>query len=359
MLALLAPMLGFGAYRASVYFGGAHHWRAAQRALERRDFETASAHLKKALEVWPKDVAIHLVAAQTARLLGDYRAADEHLRAYRRNKGPTDGEALEEKLRRVQDGELGEGDALLASCGDRPDAPETPWILEALIEGSLKVLDSASAQGLNFEVPRDWRARKAVDLWLRLRQNRADQAQGLVWRGRIHAHARDDAAALADFRAALEMDPEHFEARWTLANSIFPKAPEEAAEHLELLRRRRPFYPHLAQTLAAVRRSLGQTDEAARLLDEILAATPDDVGALLERGMIALDEGDSAKAEAWFRRAEKRAPNTPEVCRALSRCFHLSGRVEEARRYHDRFEQLEGDRNAKREQLYKAGPVHP
>ena len=357
MLALLSPLLGFGAYRASVYFGGMHHWRAAQRSLVQRDFESASAHLQKTLDVWPQDVAVRLVAAQTSRVLGDYRAADAHLRAYRRSKGSADAEALEERLRRVQDGDLGEGDAMLASCVDRPDAPETPWILQALIEGSLKVLDNASAQGLDFVIPKDWRARKAVDLWLRLRQNPADQAQGLVWRGRIQAHARDDAAALADFRAALAMGPEHFEARWTVANSIFQKAPEEAAAHLERLRRRRPDDLRVRQTLAAVRRSLGQTDEAAKLLDEILAATPDDAAALLERGMVALDEGDSAKAENWLRQAEKQAPDTPEVCRALSRCLHLAGRAEEARRYHDQFEQLEGGRNAKREQLLKAGPV--
>jgi predicted Zn-dependent protease len=260
---------------------------------------------------------------------------------------------LEHKLLPMQEGDLRQGNVLLALCTAHPEAPETPWILEAYIEGMVKVLQALPELGLEMPVGEDALIWPALDQWLQQRRSLADQAQGLVWRGQIHALTGDYRGGLADLRAALELDPNHFEARWLLAKTIIQEAPGEAADHLEALRRRRPEDARVRFTLAETRRTLGQLDEAGRLLDEILAAAPNDVPALLERARVALDAQQPADAEPWLRRAEELAPIHPDVHLTLSRCLHLAGRLEEAERYQTRFQQLDTDRKKKQEDLVR------
>jgi cytochrome c-type biogenesis protein CcmH/NrfG len=97
-------------------------------------------------------------------------------------------------------------------------------------------------------------ARRAADLWLRLRPSQADQMQGLVWRGRLHLFALEQAEAQAALRKALELDPDHFEARLQLALAVTQEAPAEAAAHLQLLRDRHPKNNHVRLLLATHRR---------------------------------------------------------------------------------------------------------
>src|SRR6266478_5826081 len=131
VLILLLPVLGFAAYRGALHFWGVYHYRAAQAALEARDFPAAGIHLQKSLEIWPRDLSIRLQAAQTARRQEDHDTAREHLRAYHQNRGSMEILELEHKLLPLQEGDLRQGKALLALCTEHPEAPETPLILEA------------------------------------------------------------------------------------------------------------------------------------------------------------------------------------------------------------------------------------
>ncbi len=239
-VAIIAPVLAVALYWLTGYLRGVYHERAARHALVERDFDTAQEHLQQALALGPRDAALRLLAAQTARRRRDYATANAHLRELRRLRPPDAVLALEEQLRRVQEGDLGDAQSLLASCAEQPDAPDTPMILEALIEGSLKDLGAASAYGIELHLPSDAMVRRAVDQWLRQRTDRADQAQGLVWHGRLEGYDGAHAEAVADFRAALALAPDRFEPRWNLAERLATTAPAEAAEHLETLRRRYP-----------------------------------------------------------------------------------------------------------------------
>jgi len=244
-------------------------------------------------------------------------------------------------LARVQQGDLREAAMLVSYCTDQPEAPETPEVLEAVIEGSLRAWTAALARAL---VPSDQlvaAARTALDLWGRSRPGLADQVQGLVWRGRMHVLTQDHLRAVADFRAAVALDREHFEARWYLCTAVAQKAPEEALAHLRILRERYPENQQVCLVLASVCRNLGHLEEAGQMLDAFLAANPNDVSALLDRGKTALDAQQSADAERWLRRAETLAPNEAEVNLALSRCLRLAGRAQEAQRYLDRFHEIE------------------
>ncbi len=331
-------LVGYGAYELGVYCWGFYHYRSAETALARRDFREAGVHLNQALAAWPRDDAVRLLAAQTARRRGDYDEAIRHLKVYERRRGPAKELELEYQLWPMLAGDLHEADSLLASCN--PDAPEWPLIAEACIEGTFRAKTARCAAGGSVP-PEVERALRVADQWLRCQTGSADQVQGLVWRGRLHSLANDHTQAVADLRQAVALDPAHFDARWHLAMTVAQEAPEEAVTHFEILQRSRPESRQVRLVLAITRRGLGQLAEAERMLDEILEAEPDNLLAVLERGKAALDGPEPATAERWLRRAEASAPNHPEVLLALSRLLLLTGRPDEAKQYRERFLQAE------------------
>jgi tetratricopeptide (TPR) repeat protein len=303
--------------------------------------------------VRPRDTTIRLHAAQAARRQNDYGAAQEHLRAYQQGNGTPEGSELEEKLWRLQEGDLRESELLLETCFEHPQSADTPLILEAFIKGSIRFHTLLSEKEVEVTLRRDSRIRQAADLWLQLRPSRADQAEGLYWRGWAQAQAGDDAPALTDLRAALELDPNHLEARWMFAQGLSESAPDLSVAHLEILRQRHPPSRRVWLALANARRNLGQLDEAGRLLDELLATYPDDVKVLLERGRVAIDAHQPSQAEYWLARAERLAPNEAEVQLAISRALRLAGQLEGAKRHEDRFEKLDAIRREKAENQAK------
>jgi predicted Zn-dependent protease len=358
LLALLAPALGYAGYRLGVYGWASHHYRAAQAAAARRDYAEADRHLRDALSVSPGDAAVRLLAAQTSRRQANFGAAQEHLRAYRRAHGSPEAAAREEQLAQLQKGDLAEADVLLTAYTEDPQAPGAPLLLEAYIEGHLKVLAIAASVGMPISLKKDAGLQRAIDLWLEQRSTPADQAQGLVWRGQVRTLEGAYAEAGADFRAALALDPSHIAARWQLAKNLIEAAPAESARLLEGLRREYPDDRDVRALLATARRNMGDLDEAQQLLDELLTATPDDVAVLLARGQVALDARRPQEAETWLRRAEKLAPELPAVALALARCLHLAGQADEARRYQDRHAEAESRLQAtQKEILQKLRPL--
>ncbi len=344
---------------AAGYFGGlqlwaAYHYRQALHALQDREFRQAADHLERVLEVWPHDPAVHLLAAQAARRQGDMAAASPHLGQCVRQAALPEAVALEYRLWQVQNGELSDGRALLRRAQEQPDAAETPLILEALIEGCLKVLAALGSMGLPgsevAEQPELASARHAVDIWLERRPGQADQVQGLVWRGRVHDIADEHAQAVADLRCAVELDPQHFQPRWYLAASIGQEAPQEAADQYASILERDPENQRVRLLLAVGRHGLGQFEEARQLLDELLAANPKNFPALVERGRLALDAQQPAEAEASLRRAEALAPDHADVNLQLGRTLQLLGRTQEAQRYQERFRQIDAAQKRERDE---------
>jgi tetratricopeptide (TPR) repeat protein len=351
-LMLLLPLVGIIAYQVGVYCWGSYHYRTAEQALERRDFAQASLHLQKCLEVWPNERLVRLLAAQTARRQGQFDEALHQLRLCARHNDSDDALILEHRLLRVQKGDLKEVDLLLSFCDEHPETPDTPLILEAVIEGTLKGMPAPFSTNRTLDkgeaAPRVKRTHRAVNLWLQLRPNPADQVQGLVWRSWTSALANDHLSAVADLRKALEIDPDHLVARLRLVHAVAQKAPQEALAHLEILSRRHPDKYQVTIQLATLYRGLGQLEEARQLLDEVLASHPKDVSALIERALLALDLDQLDEAESQLRLALSLAPNEPEVHLALSRCLRLRGREAEAKVFQEQFQRLEDEakRNA-------------
>lgn len=344
LVVVLLVIIGGALWPVVAYFRAGHQFRAAEAALGRRDFTQASLHLEESLRLWPDDLLVRLTAARTARRQGDFARAIEHLQAFERARGSRAALVLEQQLLRVQSGDPTGAGALLAEYGNQPDSPEAGLVLEALIEGSLKAVQTAARlEGSTYgqlQLLDVTEARRLVDLWLAHRPAASDQVQGLVWRGLIHYHSKDFPQALADFRRALELAPDHLQARLFLAGFLMKESPQEAVAELRTLLARYPNDTQVQLELAALLHTLGQLDEASRLLDQVLASRPNDVPALVERARVALDLQQPAEAERWLRQALQVAPKDKDVNLTLSGCLRQAGRMEEAKQFQDRFQQL-------------------
>jgi tetratricopeptide (TPR) repeat protein len=347
VLVLLLPLMGLVMYRIGVDRWAAYHFQAAGEALEQRDFRTARSHLKKTLAVWSDDLAVRLLAAQAARRQGDVQEAMQQLRFYEEQNGSPDKLALEKQLLGLQGGNLEEADQLLGFCRNNPEDPETPLLLEAIIEGSLHTFK------LFPDAPGKARAQQALDLWFEQRPGPVDQCQGLVWRALLRGVANESAQALADLRKALELNPDHFGARMHLALGLFEQAPEEAAAHLQRLHNHYTEDRQVSKALATIRRQLGQFKEARELLDQLLTSQPDDVTSLVQRGYLAMNTGDPEAGERWLRQAVELAPHVPDITLALSGCLTLAGKHAEAKMYHEKGMKLDEEEKKKWEEQAK------
>ena len=90
----------------------------------------------------------------------------------------------------------------------------------------------------------------------------------------------------------------------------------------------------------------GRSEEAAKLLDELLAADPRAHSVLIQRGRVAIDLQQLPDAEHWLPRALSRPP-LAEANAVMADCLRLIGRSDEARSYQDKVKMLlERKRNA-------------
>ena len=348
LLLSLVVGVAYAAYRLEQRHAFGRSLEAAEDAIARRNFVEAGDHLEKCLAIRSDDPGLHLLAARTARRRGDVPTTLRELKAFTQNQGSATELRAEQRLLDIQQGiDRDSSDVLLEQCLSDSRDPETYLALEVAIANSVSRFEGASHAGMTLvEGPAETmrvKSERAIALWSQLRAGRADRAQGFVWRGRIRFLV-DPAAGVQDFRSALELDPEHFEARFQLAAALEDYNPREAVQHLEILRARQPRNKRVRLLLAHYRRSLGQFAEAEQILDEVLAVSPDDAAALLERGKTALDAGRFEDAALFLRRALVAAPNEPFVHLALSRALHLSGKEGEAQRHQQRYNEIESER---------------
>lgn len=323
---------------------GTLRFRAAEEALANRDFPRARVLVGQALRVWPNDSETLLLAAQAARRDGALDEAARILKTAERSHAVPDAVALERDLLRLQSGALEDADRFLEVCVAHPMAAQTPQILEAVIIGSLQRLELA-------------RAGRCLQLWEGACAREPDRVQGWIWRGELALRTGDVDTAARHYRQVVKANPANDKTRLRLAELLTKYAPREALEQLDQLRetpfKTREVLLHRARCY----RSLGEHEQADQLLGEILAQSPADYEAILERGQIALELRQFDAAERWFRAAADIHPDRRDTNQALARCLQLTGKEEEAQRYRDKVTKIDALLDERVRQLQQKGRI--
>jgi tetratricopeptide (TPR) repeat protein len=376
LVVLSAVGFSFGGYFLYDWiWGTGYQMRAAEQAMEQRDFLAAEAHITRCLEARPNKPEAQFLAARitrrsifpilpggvdgpgacltagSVRYGGSYEDVLHHLALYAKLGGLTELLNLEQNLLRAQSGEA---NLIVETGGDlatveqvlqawvQDNHPDTPLILEALIKGYLQSYRLADAL-------------KCLTLWLK----RQDDLQAHLWRAWILERLGDSAAGLKEYQQALALNPEHDQVRQRVGEILLRlSGPAEAVEYFELLRQRNISNPALIVGLAQCRKALGAPDEARQLLDDLLAEHADYVPGLIERGKLALDNLQEDEAERFFRAAIRSAPHDALTTYNLYLCLLRRGKKEEARDLATKQAQIEKDMS-RMDQLSREVAMNP
>jgi cytochrome c-type biogenesis protein CcmH/NrfG len=107
--------------------------------------------------------------------------------------------------------------------------------------------------------------------------------------------------AMLDYARVLELAPTNRHARLGLVELLFvEKNLQEAGEHLKIIRQNPENDPRELFVLARFESLQGNTEQARRFLDDLLAKKPDHGEGLYERGLLT---EDLAEAEKYYRKA--------------------------------------------------------
>jgi tetratricopeptide (TPR) repeat protein len=324
--ALLALITGAAGLSATHLWVG-YHRRAARRALEKYHNAEAQRHLLQCLRVQPSDPDTLLLAARTARRADALEDAERLLDRYQERRGADEALVLERMLLLAQRGEF---DSVEEFCQARvrEDHPSTPLILEALVQGLIRMYRLGEAEL--------WLAE-----WLK---RQPDNTQALLFQGLIHELRQNRAGSLEAYRRVVELDAGHDDARLRLAGVLLDmNKPADALPHLEYLSRRHPDDADVLTRLARCQDLLGQPEKAERTLEGVLDRDPHYAPAVAERGKLARRLGDLERAEAWLREAVALEPGNYGTHYQLYLCLTARKKPEEAREAHERMQRVEED----------------
>jgi tetratricopeptide (TPR) repeat protein len=305
---------------AAAYGGRAlwleHHFRAAEQAAERRDFDGARDHLNTYLAAYPDSGRGHFLAGRVERRAGRFEDAKRHLEKCRQQHYQPEAVDLERRLIQLARGEQ-DWSSYLHELVEH-DHADSLLILEVLIDYYL----------------RNYRLHDALGGLDRYLASRPDDVPALLGRAFVHEKLFSFSDADADYRRALAVDPENEGARRRFAELLVNRTgtPDEAAAEYLRLRERRPEEPAYQLGLARARRSGGQLDEARQLLTDLLRLQPHYPGTLTEIGRVAADQGKWEEAVDWLHKAIAEAPRDRVAYSTLLNCLHQLDQTKEERK---------------------------
>jgi len=195
------------------------------------------------------------------------------------------------------------------------------WQLEAEVHESLKDVPAAIA-AWRTALEKGAGAEAAVSLHRLLLDSDAAAAEVLVRRWRetqprdafflthlaeTAARAGRRAEAVAHYRQALTLAPDHVGVLNNLAELLLTERPAEALPLAERASQLAPAEPAILDTLAAARAAQGQLDAALQAQERAVAFAPAEERLRLNLGRLWLKKGDKEKAREQLRRAERAA----------------------------------------------------
>lgn len=342
--AVALALVGVAAWQVRVHTAAWAELKEGRAALARDDPGAARAHLARCLEAWPRSGEANFLAAQAARRSGDLPAAEGHLRAAARLGRPADDLEVEYALVKAQAGHLAEAESALLHHLNNGH-PEGPQILEILVPAYMPQFRIGEANEL---------AGKWVEL-------APDSPRAWSYRADALERLRRKEAALAAYRRFAELAPEDRRARLGAARLVLEtrQNPDEAAGHLEWLTATDPSDTAALIQLAACREAQARTDEAATILDRVLARS-ESPKALHSRGRLEVNRGRPEAGLPFLRRAAELEPDV-EILYTLFVCTKQAGTPEEARAAEVRWRKCEADskRVAELARTISASPNDP
>jgi predicted Zn-dependent protease len=286
----------------------------------------------------PGKQEVRLKAARDARRAGRMDEFSRKLKEYQEHGGSAETVRLEQALARAQQGDIAPVEKDLAAVLAKKDRTAVPLVLEALTRGKLAALQLSEAHAylkrwLEVE-PAD-----AEGYFLRARAREQLLGGNSTWNTNGPKSPPD---AQADYRRALELDPQHDRARLSIAErSLDSGKIHEALVHYEALCKKGGASPEARLGLARCQVALGKLDEARRLLDALLRTEPKYAPALVERGRVDMQTGRLAEAEASLRRALSLRPHDRQANYLFLVCLRQGGREAEAKALQVRLRQLQ------------------
>jgi tetratricopeptide (TPR) repeat protein len=316
-------MLGAGAH---LWASWEHH--AAREANARRDFALAQKHLERALQVWFLSPEMHAQAARAARQAGHFDQARKHLQEGVGLAGHGDALDLEFMLLRAQQGDFSGVESTLATLLKQNRPGDNLAILEVVTPEYIQSFQLSSALD-------------CIDRWLDYDPDSVDAWQ---YRVQVYGRLQNGSELLAACRRLLELAPDRDDVRLQFARELMHEhQPEEALRQFQQLRSGPGDTPGLSGQMARCLTELNRSDEARRLLDQVLARHPHDAAALTERGRLAMQSESPADAESWLRRAVAEAPADHDALYGLFLCVQKQGNQKEAGELQTKLKAVESD----------------
>jgi tetratricopeptide (TPR) repeat protein len=337
---LVAGLLAAAGYWLAAHLLDVHRFHAARAAERARDFPRARAELERCLRVWPNDPEVRLLAARVgwrSRLgrpfeAGWDRPLREHLKAADQAPGLSHRVSLETAILDLLNGDLrGAGARVLARVRD--DDPDAVALLEALARAHL---DSHQLS-------------EASDFAGAALRHHPGHALAHFWRGlATELSGRRSWEADADYRRAVELEPDNFEFRLRLAGylSLRKEFLAETRDMLERLGAEQPNHPDVLYPLGVVLLDLGELTAARTVVDRLVALRPADGEALALLGQLELAADQEPEAERHLRAAVARSPGSHAAHVQLAQCLFRVGKADEAKAVGERAGRIEADRKA-------------
>jgi predicted Zn-dependent protease len=368
------------------------HLIRARVAQERGEPALALQEFSKSFRLWPNNPWARYYAARAAEDLGDFdRALEEYRASIRINAGATDARTRAGALL-IADGkpryamqllrEMGhnplepEGQILvlraMGSTGNSEDLSKLPAAFARQGAGSPGVAVDEIARG----IAKGGRGAGAALTWLRSeRLNWSDLANAPALRTLVRLSHEEgaranppelrtafakhpDSAAIqsirgldlelsgsveparAAYRRALELEPENAAALAGLGRLALASDPGEALRLLDRAAAADPSDPAPMLLAARAKASVGDRDEAARRLDDLLRRHPFEADAAALRASLDLDRNVATALTVERARRAARFGGGPEALDLLARVHTQRGEAAEAERATERAKAL-------------------
>jgi tetratricopeptide (TPR) repeat protein len=315
---------------------------AAQTALGADDFPAARQALSDWRDLSPNNPDVYVALARLEERLGDLQKALARLQEARHFGLSSQKMEFEQLLAQA----LGGGVAVVAPR------------LQAVAKGN-----SAEA-GLAYEaLTRGWilvgavpQAHVVCEAWV---DRFPDDWRGRYWLGWVLESEGYHAFAAEQYRRAHEANPDHFDSRFRLAETLLSMSDfPPALPHLDACVAARPDDPHVRFARARCLQALGRTDEAESTLQTLVAQNPEHGPAMLLLARLLLGREDAKDAVDFAQRAARLDPNNPVPAATLAEALRGVQSDQEAVAWEDKARTLT-EQNERIASLSKAAKYNP